>query len=76
MFDWSKFVCQVAGKEALVDAKKGRVGLDALSIIGLQKRATNELPEYRLDSVDKVARGFEERWGARILLYSIELSCG
>lgn len=46
MFDWSIFVCQVAGKEALVNAKKGRVGLDALSIMGLQKRATNELQEY------------------------------
>lgn len=43
--------------------------------MGLQKGATNELPEYRLDNVDKDARGFEERWGARILLYSVELSC-
>ncbi len=26
MFDWSVFVCQVAGKEALFHAKKGLVG--------------------------------------------------
>lgn len=35
-FDSSIFVCQVAEKEALAGAKKGRVGLDALSITGLQ----------------------------------------
>jgi hypothetical protein len=46
MFDWSIFVCQLAKEEVLVDAKKGRVGLNALSIMGLQKRATNELQEY------------------------------
>lgn len=56
MFDWSMFVCQVGGRDAVADAKKERVGLDALSIMGLQKRATNELQEREAEGMDRIVK--------------------
>jgi len=51
------------------------VGLDALSIMGLQKGATNELQEYTADSVDEVAEGALRRAGREVTLVFTELAC-